>query len=183
MNRVKIIASTCVIILLCATNTASAQTTTTRTTGGFTVQHNDPNNEVLCRIPGTEYLPQCQAIAANYAARQSDSQNPQNERATHFNSQNVDQGTVRDYRPLKIIEIPDQFVKPDWPPYWMRICRPVDPSRGPSDYVTPISAASDGGTPTQINDRGCTYVPFTKNLILTTSYGSHEVEYQFLGRN
>ena len=179
MNRVKIIASTCVIILLCATNTASAQTTTTRTTGGFTVQHNDPNNEVLCRIPGTEYLPQCQARAANNPP----AQNHHDERVTPFNSQNVDRGTVRDYRPLSIIDIPVQFVKPDWPPFWMRVCRPVDATRGPNDYVTPISASSDGGAPAQINDRGCTYVPFTKSLTLTTSYGSHDVEYQFLGRN
>jgi len=167
------------ICFIFASNVTFAQTTTTRTSGGYTVQHNDPNNEVLCRIPGTEYLPQCQARAATNTA----AQNHHDERVNPFNSQNVDRGTIRDYQPLKIIDIPAQFVKPDWPPYWMRICRPVDPSRGASDYVTPISASIDGAAPTQINDRGCTYVPFTKSIVLSTNYGSHEIEYQFLGRS
>lgn len=179
MEKTRITGQIALAFVLLAPNMLLAQTTTTRTTTGVTIQHNDPNNEVLCRIPGTEYLPQCQARAATNTA----AQNHHDDRVTPFNSQNVDRGTIRDYRPLNIIDIPVQFVKPDWPPFWMRVCRPVDATRGPNDYVTPISASSDGAAPAQINDRGCTYVPFTKSLILTTAYGSHEVEYQFLGRN
>lgn len=129
----------------------------------------------LCFIPSH---PQAQNIFQN-----GQSNNPQQGYGGGFNSQFVARGIVEGPRPLNVIEIPDQFVNPNLPPYWVRVCRPDNPTGSSSAYVTPIYSNADRGGIRPINDRGCTFIPFTKSLVLSTGAGSHEVEYQFLGRS
>ena len=120
----------------------------------------------------------------SFVPNQPQAQNiSQNGVGTGFNSQYVAHGIVEAIRPLKIIEIPDQFVNPNLPPYWIVVCRPIGSASNSNNYVQPIYSNVDRNTNKQINDRGCTYIPFTKSITLSTGAETHEIEYQFLGRS
>ena len=168
-----------------------AQTTTT-SSRTFTIQHNDPNNEVLCRTPGRENLPQCQNRQSpelrdpfnNNNERRGGHNNREGERhSSSFYSPDSNKASVANYRKFNLINIPNNLVKPDLPPYWMKICRPWPSPERSNDYISSIDILIDNNPKIKINDRGCTFVPFTQSIVVSTiSSIELEFEYQFLGR-
>lgn len=176
-------------VALCVPSNSLAQNGTTRTSGGFIFQHNDPANETLCSLPNARDLPQCQnRTQDNSSGRHHSSvpngfDRPSTSNQFVYSAPIIDRATILNYRPVTIIEIPQGFVRDDLPPYWMHICRTIDPNSQSSDYIPPIEVKVDYGTPTKINERGCTYVPFRQSIIASTQSRSINIEYQFLGRN